>query len=399
MTLNPSMEIQIPILWPVDVGILKITTEEQKLINNNIIKAIAKIPQKNFDNDPYIICFRNNSCPRRLFITNDHWFVVLNHHNGLDEFPCYGAQQKKVTYVWDCNKGSLWLKKRVFSEKQIEFIQYLQYSETCGKSNLGFPEMIIDKKTLYKYRYFEKKANNSLPVLLKNSKCSIQIEHLLGLIDAVKKIHSTNYKPAKFSYNNTEITFANSYTLFHGDISPNNIIYEMVEFHDELSPRIMLTDFYGFGDCTRVVWTRGWASPECIQFSVTRSKYQEFNDQEFLMKYGAKKDSWALGLIIGSLIRGSFHINYPQPLPCFSFITNKLIFNKYNFVMDESGIENLTQEEIDSKIDSLIELEKSDLIKILWKFVKNLLIINPDERPSLEEFDFKITFTDKSTSN
>jgi serine/threonine protein kinase len=203
-------------------------------------------------------------------------------------------------------------------------------------------------------------------------------------MDAVRKIHETRYQPARFCSPSRDITvsFSKEYFLFHGDISPNNIICEerinTKTGKSELG--LMLTDLSDIGDLTSLRWTRGWASPETIQF-VAQSNYQNLTRNAFLSKYGAKKDAWAMGLILGFLVRGDL-VQASVPLPNFRFIVNRLTLRDNS--VDESGIAQITQEEVDSEIDPLIT-QSVPPEKLLWQCIKMFLTVDPDKRPTMAE--------------
>ncbi|MEC7838574.1 MAG: hypothetical protein VX777_00890 [Chlamydiota bacterium] len=397
----PNTSLKYNILWPEDLDTIKITEEERDLLQAKIEELRDELIPKSETYEPYTFCSRiPGSCPRRVLVNHDHYFVVLNTHGGMPKFDSTGAQQKKIKYVWECKSGRFWLKKAFFSFKQRDCIKYLQYAPNLGKSSLGIPKLVTDggsEHTKRKLRYFEEMAELPLPKMLDQPECRLEFSYLVGLMDSVRKIHAVKYQPARFHYLRTPekyTSFDTAHNLFHGDISPNNVICENIK--DTKSgntySKLMLTDFYGLGDLENLYWTTGWASPECIQFAKTRTKYQEMNRSEFMAKYGAKKDTWAMGLIIGSLIRGGMHPKYKQNLPSFSFITDKLKFDSTGeYVIDESGLADITQEEIDSKIDALIEEESSEAIKVVWNTVKNYLVVNPDKRLTMAECNINIS--------
>lgn len=335
--------------------------------------------EKKANTEPYIIYKRSENCPRKILINHEHSFVILNNHGGMPSFDKSGAQQQKIRYIWDCRSGKFWLKKTFASEKQHDAICYLIYGPDKGESSLGLPKMFMSENES-KFRYFEEMANFTLPKFLVQKERNLDISELVALMDALRKIHSVLYQPASFfsidkSYSSN---YNLSHVLFHGDISPNNILYEK-------SIGLMLTDFHSLGDLNNLYWTRGWASPECIQFAMTGTKYQDMTTKEFLAKYGAKKDTWAMGLIIGSLYRGRLAPPRRNPLPFFSFIIDKLKFDKTGqTVVDESGIADITQEEIDSKLDEMIKNEPEQLLKALLNCVKRYLTVDPDNRPTMD---------------
>lgn len=384
-----------PLIWPENLDDIKITKQEKQELENKIHTLRKMLPPKTTTNDPSIIEFTKSS-PRQLYVGHDHCLVVLNCHGGMPLFPLSGSQQKKIKYVWDCQSGSFYLKKTYKSEKQTECLNYLKYGHDVGKSSLGIPHIVTDPdypKLKGKFRYFEKKGDLCLPEWLKQYKGEIHLVHIIGLMDALRKIHSVHYQPSLFgslpSPCTTFFSFGSPpHQLFHGDISPRNIICTGVkdESTGKTVPQLQLTDFYGFADVNHLVGTKGWKSPEYIKFRKKTEGYQTMSTVEFSVKYGAKKDTWAMGLLIGSLLRGGMHPSFKQSLPPFSFITKRLKFDQTSqHIVDDSELADITQEEIDTKIDKLIEKEPSETLKTLWSYVKQYLTVDPDKRPTMAE--------------
>lgn len=386
------------LVWPESLDTIKITEAERDLLQAKIEEVSKTLRPKTATSDPFVCALRDSSsCPRRLWISNDHCFVVLNSHGGMPKFDAAGFQQKKITYVWDCVHGGFWLKKACLSTKQIECIKFLKYAPDLGKSSLGLPSMVMDRVPEInkgKIRFFEKMATLPLPKWPEQFGLFFDFKCIIGLMDALRKIHSVRYQPPTFyslvssaSSLFTHGSYDASHTLFHGDISPNNIICEKIEDKESgrFYPRLMLTDFYGLGDVNDIVWTRGWASPESIQFAKTRTKYQDMSVSSFMTQYGAKKDTWAMGLLIGSIMISD--PKFKQMLPSFSFITNKLKFDPTGqFVVDETGLADITQEEIDAEIDAYIKISPQREVKLLWDCVKRYLTVDPDKRPTMAQY-------------
>jgi len=387
------------LIWPTNLGDIKISVDERTILEKKIVSSKEKLFPRTASNEPMFYVPKSPLCPRRLDIGHDHAFVVLNRHGGMPMFDKTGAQQKSIKFVWDCISGSFWLKKRGRRDKQDDALRYVRYGLAVGRSESGFPRIVNDScsaSSKGKSRYFEKKASHSLPEWLKEFGPNFDVGDIIGLIDALRKIHAARYEPAKFCsmfVKGSYSSFGTTHTLFHGDISPNNIICEARkdEKTGKTFPRLMLTDLSNIGDLSKLMWTPGWASPECIQFAKTHTKYQEMCTSDFLGKYGAVKDAWAMGLILGSLLRGGFHPQYEDHLPRFSFITSKLTIDDSGRVVDERGLADITQEEIDRKIDVLIAEASSDGVKALWNCVKKYLTIDPEGRPTMAEYSISMS--------
>lgn len=374
--------VTLQLKWPKDLYDLRLKYEDKVILEERIKSLYKGLVPQGPTNHPYSYHQRDETCPRKLFVTHQYCFVVLNSHNGMPYFDKRGLQQSKIKYIWECREGCFWLKKRLFSQKQFECLFILNHL-----GDVGYPQIELDatKEDKGQYRYFEKKAPSTLPEWLKEHCRSLSLRSLIGCIDAVKKIHNLQYQPASFLLYDAGTTghLSMPHTLFHGDISPNNFICER-SASGEI--KVMLTDFHSIGDLKHIYWTTGWISPETVQYSITKDKYQDLDTRQFLKEYGAKKDTWALGLLIGSLLRGKFHPKYEQSLPCFSFITDKLKFDATGQgVIDQSGIAKITQEEIDAKIDKIINRTRIDDIREIWLCVKAYLRVDPNERPTVYE--------------
>jgi len=377
-----------PIFWPEPLEQIKVSQEEKNKLEQ-IIKQI-QIKLATMPRGKIVGSMRSSNCPRRLFVGEKFAFVVLNRHGGMKLFPKEGKQQKQIKYVWDCYSRSFWLKKHVLSCKQINCIKYLINGPNVGDSALGLPKLSEDSvsfKQKKKLRYFEKLAPCSLLEWLSKNRPNLKItfQTICGLMDAVRKIHMVRYHPCAFEVfdasTRSALQFDFPHTLFHGDISPNNIICE----GGGKNVRFMLTDFYGIGHL-KIAWTPGWGSPETMQFLKTHS-YKGLNEEQFCSKYGAKKDTWAMGMLIGSILQGGMHKFFNFYLPCFSFVRKRLdiSFNRDTIRLLDSKLANISQKEVDNEIDSLMQKQGNEATKVLWGFVKKYLRVNPDERPTMAE--------------
>lgn len=391
MNIQTEVDPSTLLVWPKHLDCIGITKKEQKEITQKV-KALQKLlPSKTSDSFPTVQVERSNQFPRRLLLTHKHAFIVLNQHGGELSLDKSGSS-KKVSYVWDCEQGKLWSKESVFSSKQIHCIDYLSLGKNVGLSHLGLPEMLPDYRSesdKIKNQFFEKKSGVTLSQFF-NSHENYNLNSIIGLVDALKKIHQVTYTPPSFKYLNEKSGERSCYglchVLFHGDISPKSIFCEIMGVSS--NHKFVISNFYRLGSLDTMVWTEGWASPECIQFLNNHEKYAELPQDAFLAKYGEKKDVWAMGLIVGSILKKRFNCVHGHDLPPFSFIISKLKISKKGKI-DESKIAAITQKEIDKEMRRLIKKEPSKPLKKVWKFVWKCLTVDPEKRPSLSEIKLK----------
>lgn len=80
-------------------------------------------------------------------------------------------------------------------------------------------------------------------------------------------------------------------------------------------------------------------------------------------------------------------------LPCFSFILQRI--KKSGSSYDDSKISEITQQEINSKIeeikkgikeDNLRDEDIKEMLLVLWGIINKWLTVDPRKRPSLKEF-------------
>ena len=220
---------------------------------------------------------------------------------------------------------------------------------------------------------------------------SSQFISLVSLQNAVKIIHSLFFTPAKLvEFSNEEKEYCYSTyegPCFHGDISPHSIMCEPDSTHQGVM-NYRLVNFDQSFNPDKITWTKGWGSPETIKFAVTKTRYQNLTERQFNHEYGQKKDTWALGLIIGALLLGKLHVVQPNIiLPPFTCIADRLLIAQGS--IDESGLSNLKQKEIDGELDRIISCEADDTVgknrKSIWGLVKRWLKINPDERLDMSQ--------------
>jgi len=388
------------LFWPTDLKEVGLTEQERSLLEQKIQSGCSALSQKTPERRVFDVFFRSSEVPRECIVNDSRVFVFLGSSGGKAETSDQkGLYVTKTRRVWECVQGKYWHEVVSHSPEQdvnkaLCCIRCIQEGPDMGLSQRGLPELTTDLLFQRKagLRYLEEAAELSLFDGVRGRDFSLHTDDIRALVDALRKIHDKKYSPATFfSSEGTgdgcglEMAFDIGHTLFHGNISPNAVVCQKAEKNSSKNSRLrlMLTDFASLGDLKRLVWTAGFGSPETIQF-VQETGFQEECTETFLARYGAKKDTWAMGLLLGFLLLGKKPSRDEQILPCFSFITKKLVFDDLGNVTDEAGLANITQEEVDSEIDPLMEASLPDR-KELWRCVKEYLTVDPDKRPTAAE--------------
>lgn len=328
--------------------------------------------------------------PRQLIIKNKFVLVVLKGLQGIKG----GLEQKEMKRAWDLLNGEFYIIKQIHTPQEKLLYQWLESESNKNTALEGFPKVAkVQEKTTSKgqtkTRVFEKYYPYDLRDWISSQSGSFRIANLINqLQNPLKTLHSFMYQPQALYATNR--TFASGVPgfFFHGDISPNNIVVTP-DSKNSKYPNYHLIDFGMSCQYEQIGHTPGWGSPETIRFiKELEDGTATMSTVDFNKKYGQKKDTWALGLLIGSLMRRCFHKKYQEKaLPCFSFITRHLIITEQS--IDESGLVDLKQKEIDKKIDSIIKkIDPSHIDQIIiWQTVRKWLRVNPDKRPTVgEEF-------------
>ncbi len=397
-----------PILWPKCLADIHLEEDEKETLDQKIRIFASRKEQNLWDlgDKDFSLSKAPSMCeslPRRVVFSGDRIFVVLNNRGGMPNFYEDGYRSHKIQYVWECYSGALWLKKRLYTPVELAPLKALASSPAVGFSELGLPGLAVDPtgKSMFdgrgksKLRYFEKMAPCTLTQGLEKFGRTLHVKCLLGLIDAVRKIHlqkgeADGYSAYYIKIGHLRLSSNLSYTLFHGNISPDNILCE--EFIDETTgetyPRLILSGFSRLGNL-HVLNARkwGWNSPEYIYQSVSKEYYKR-HDSSFSADYGAKRDTWALGLLLAYFFLGRYE---DQCLPNFNFLASKLTFDESGkYIVDESRLAEITQKEIDLEIDRIIKGLPSEELKVVWGFIRGCLVVDPDLRPTIAQHYLKL---------
>ena len=260
------------------------------------------------------------------------------------------------------------------------FAKVAHYDSSNGKS-VYFEKVYPD--TISKM-YFKALAPDQPDLIL-------SLDRLRDLQNALRAIHSLIYRPPSLQDVTDGRTHENEHgsRCYHGDIAPQNIVCEP----DPETPGAFAFSFIDWGNFVKLQtlqYTPGWGSPEFMRFLASK-QITPISKIVFNRKYGREKDTWAFGLLAGSLLQGGFffHSGTGICFPKFSFIFDKIKFGDKGQV-DDSGIAELKQEEVDAKIQEIVkDLDQTTSIgrniATWWKVIGMWLQVDPDKRPTLAD--------------
>ena len=313
--------------------------------------------------------------PRTIRLSHNGVQVLFNRHGGLAGVG-KGAQTK-VSHAYDPLSGRKLVKKNIVSEPQFSFIKELMKEQSQGRHVKAFPRFVS--------AYRGSTHLEGKPVKDGIGKCiqglsdgtvrqlghshdawNGSIQSLIDLQNALRWMH-TSFKCPGGLYG------------FHGDISPNNVFFKRDSQGDL---ELKLADFGATNDLNSLYHTVGFRPPEQHR-GMTQSDILEFN-----LKYGHKKDTWAMAMIIGSLLRkGRFDVHLQRAVPAFDFIKNKIKLDGNR--PRDYDITTLTQKEVDDELNAIIadlpNTPEGRNKRKLWDVIRLWLRVNPNERQDISQ--------------
>lgn len=369
MTPEISLKNQnVPALrWPAHLADIGLTADEKTLLEAKIHQMLLQLNtrhEKAFEK-------RGEGCPRNVYAFSNHMFVQLHSKD-----------------AWDCITGSMWLKKSIRKMDQVLFVQSWEAFHRLSAQGVGaLPQVAIDLFCIFRWKkacYFEEKTSTTFVNWLKDHPEPLPSRALNGLWLALKQLHSMEYVPSQVNFpidkkHFLDCTMDKKSFLFHGDISPLNIV--CAKQQDKNDPLLMFTYPKTLGLIEQVWSAFGWESPETARFLALENPNPDI--PAFNLRYGRKKDTWAMGLLCASLIKGGLSFSDGAVLPPFAFIRNRL--TNEGKKINSSTLAGLTQDEVDAEIIPLIEQETDSENLAFWINVKACLIVDPEKRPTMDQ--------------
>lgn len=369
--------------------------------------------------------------PRSISIVNENdIFIRLNQHNLA---PIAKGGFRIVKYAYNPINGQFLAKKRATSEVEVNILKQLTLVDKIKKPN-GSPGLartvqIITLSTSGsekpKAHIFQVLYDKNLNTLLRQNgknltpylKLTIIKKLLLGLADIhdmkmKKTINGKLYGGYKSSSPSGKWLVKpirtpqrdEHYMLYHGDIKPSNILW--LEKESECS----IDDFDLAGIIDQMGGTPGYCPPNYLKWNVNKyyKKSEELNKNyyqkeahiEYNLKYGQKKDLWAIGLVIASILKGEIGHLEVCPLDCikkytkyveeFKIVNEKQTDGTFKPIqvkvekLDDSKLANITQEEIDKEIENIKKdlpgnKPEYNMMLQLWEMVRQMLRVDFDQ--------------------
>lgn len=323
--------------------------------------------------------------------------------------------ERKIRWVYDLTRGTFFLKKRIiglFEKKLLEYLLPLRIER-------GIQAPIIwrtssGKQNKAKQQIIEPVRDGTIATLFGTAPLldfSVKWDLTLDLLADLNALHAgrlsgVTITSTRHSFFEIPKTQELSYTAFHSDIKPLNVLV----FFQNGKWRAELCDFgASAAHPTTFAISIGFTPPEYIRFYQEKRPFgiqevwldHNLDTAEFNIKHGPGRDVWAIGLVILSLLvereeevvwenifeRCRKKANIP-PLPCLKSILAGRHWTRY----DEGGILNLKQETLNADLDRLEKEvgskhpeERTEVARIFEMLREMMLRIDPNERRTIAQ--------------
>lgn len=263
---------------------------------------------------------------------------------------------KEVKHAYDLTRGEQ-LVKKFMAKKESKIVRGLQDQDAVLKVRAERKKEVEEKRGV---QHFEPLATGTLESLItKKLSRKEKIDLVGGLLKALKEFHDKSVD-------------SNS-NYYHGDIKPANILYKKMP---DGTYKVFLSDF-GFANRTSgYAGTTEWVSPE-------HARRWHAKDQNKKIQ-GQALDVWAMGLLIGSVLKGyelpdhlfndivkEHHRNEGEKIPLHKKILGKLIL--------------LDQSMMDRFITRFRPLTRDPQLNKAWDIVQRMLTVDSGDRITAEE--------------
>ena len=399
--------------WPSDLSLLGISKKEKNIIDKHVREAFkaSSITCKN-KMLSYKNAINSASVYKRLPVS----LAVIQENSNrqfllLPKTVFKSGGERKIRWAYNLSTGDFLLKKRIvgcFEEQIIKLLH--QNREKRGIKTSVEWRNSFDKNNNVKKQVIEPLREGITSVLFGKEplkKFSTKREIILDFLKDLEALHKITIQDVTVPSARVRIP---GYRAFHSDIKIDNTLV----FQENGKWRGELCDFGGStANPTAFTLSHGYTPPEFIRhykdvkpFGLHKTCFNENKNIEFNLKYGQRRDVWSLGLVILSVLVGktknvswvtetmnlekwvnvrTSHKSVIPPLACLKKCVTPKNKEKYN----EIGILKLSQQSLDKEIDQLCEevkLQHKDdksSVDVLFKAVKQMLRINPEERASV----------------
>ncbi|MCE5316856.1 MAG: hypothetical protein LLG04_05775 [Parachlamydia sp.] len=282
--------------------------------------------------------------------------------------PLGKGRGRTAKVIYNLTTGRKMCKKAVQNSNEVALLQALNGSE--GIEPLDYVRTVGSKTQLITPLF-----KGTLDKLLKSRDLTAEDmkKIMLQLLKGLEKLHQY-----------PEIRTASRTHSYHSDIKPSNILYDK-----ELN--VVISDMESVNDLNSFVGTPGWKSPQKRQAWGTFSRQQGITD--YNQNHSQGDDNWSMGLIFAAVLKNALDIVLGvAPLRC--------ILGKYHveqvqdrfllkYTLNDSGISNITQAEIDQEIaDEKVKLGSSAnrvAMGQMWDIVREMLSVDPQRRLSARQ--------------
>lgn len=300
--------------------------------------------------------------------------------------------QRKVKYVHSLKRPNLLVRKPL-CEKGLEIPLLRHFAQNFHKGVIQPIQILEVPKKLGKKVY---SIEENYPFTLVNFfspertiKMGQKIKMISDLLEGLSAIHL--YTPP-----------APLLKTDHGDIKPSNILLKQSE-NEEIE--VVITDFDLSGRKEELVGTAGFFSPEAISrrncsalednYTISQQRIRNIN---FNKDKAQGKDVWALGIVLAGILIGEKfeYLGFEAPsLKCMQKLlaigTKKDAKTNVQLKeLNDSGIVNLMQEDIDKEIEDYKEKLLPDGISKeswsqIWDVIAKMLQIDPVRRANIHQ--------------
>ena len=393
-------------LWPPCLDDLGITQEEQRVINEYCRTQLSRV--QNSKDRASSIQEVEISLEKGLFLrlfyseTEILKDVMLITNKQIAE-----GGVRKVFLCYNLTAGKYFIKKESPREEERSLLKLLERESIRGLKPVFEIYQSSDEEP---WQILERHAAGTLATLFNKKPLrhfTQQISLVGDLILGLAFIHGQT-KDIQIKESDGERTIKKKIRagLFHGDITPRNILIEQ----EKNVWKAHLIDFDATGRFNACSGSPAFRSPEAVRFYMEALPQ---NDGQFVkaveeiaafnFQYAQKKDIWALGLVLLTILCGRKWNGCPNPqlddafkkrikrldippLPCLENCFCLQDPSPY----EDKHVASLTQEVISQDLSLLkqqhLELygQNNQQALQLWEIVEGMLKINPLERISAQ---------------
>lgn len=386
---HQETETDTPRFWPTDLTLLGITETQKQEIDTHL-SAASRVDTFNLYKKELEYNGQFAHLPIAVAYDPNNFQFIL-----LPKTVFVRSGERKIKWAYNLATGEFLLKKRVLSN-----LEKLLTSFMCGRRKARG----IDYKLIW--RNVEEKSGerklqrveplrDGTPAILFGTDVLANVSNkrtiFQDLLADLSDFHSAKVTGIGYTSDDGKTTTLPEYPAFHSDVKIGNSLV----FLQDGKWRAELCDFGEAAvDPSKILVSVGFTPPEYIRFFKTyRSTEQGLMPFiQFNLAYGQKRDIWAMGLVLLSILVGrqqrvewkegeKTHYADVAPLPCLQKAIGSHAGQEY-----EEGILQLAQSTLDYEIGELkkevMDNHPADgaTVEMLFKIVQQMLKIDPEQR-------------------